>query len=562
MEKNKFFSCPFARAQRKSAGAFIGAALCFFLLASFSCATQKLPAPPDVQFDYTKKDIHDAEVKRIYELLQKSPVEALWRAKLLGDEALCGETAAFVRDALSARMEQGDRIEAWTIYNSLKTAGFLALADGVSSQEKMRAFYYDGVPGAGDSAKNASPALENISDYIQGTVTVWVDLGVKIQNGMGYAARVIGSGFFIDPRGYLVTNHHVIEEIVHPKNQGYGKVYVKMAEDSDQRIPAKVVGYDSVHDLALLKTEAPVPYVFNLGSKSQLNVGSVIYAIGSPLGLERTLTSGVVSSTDRKLFTTGSVVQIDAPVNSGNSGGPCIDKNGVVQGVVFAGIASYQGLNFAIPIEYLKQDLPILYRGGQRKFPWIGAYGKTAKAGRSSYGLEVLYIKPGSAMDRAGMKAGDVVTALDEREVKTLENAQDILRDYVPGSIISCSYLEGGSYDAKKHCLLYLTERPKNPGYEIYQGDTIQHSFTAIFGMELVPSSTENRRVYTVKSVIPGSSADENGFSENDPLTVGRVQFTDEKDAILVAFSTKNRRNGYLDINIALQAMLDSPYYF
>lgn len=525
----------------------------------FSCASNSFPKAPQVQFDYTQKDIHDAEVKRVYELAQKSPVEALWRASVLGDEALRDEMAAFVRDSLAARVEQGDHVEAWTIYNSLETAGYGALARDVISAEKMRAFYYDGVPGVFGQAR---PKLEKISDYIQGTVTVWVDLGVKIQNGMGYAARVIGSGFFIDPRGYIVTNHHVIEEVVHPKNQGYGKVFIKMAEDSDQRIPAKIIGYDSVHDLALLKTEAKVPYVFNLGSQSQLSVGSVIYAIGSPLGLERTLTSGVVSSADRKLFTTGSVVQIDAAVNSGNSGGPCIDKDGVVQGVVFAGIASYQGLNFAIPIEYLKQDLPILYRGGQRKFPWIGAYGKTARAGRSNYGLEVLYIKPGSAMDRAGMKAGDVVTSLDGKKVSSLEDAQNILRDHVPGSIIACSYLAGGSYEAKKDCLLFLTERPKNPGYEVYQGDTIQHSFVAIFGMELTPSSTESSRVYTVKNVIPGSAADENGFSENDPVTVGRVQFDDEKSAIMVAFTAKNRRNGYLDISIGMQAMLDSPYYF
>ena len=144
----------------------------------------------------------------------------------------------------------------------------------------------------------------------------------------------------------------------------------------------------------------------------------------------------------------------------------------------------------------------------------------------------------------------------------TLEEAQDILRDHVPGSIIACEYLEGGSYEAKKECLLFLTERPKNPGYDIYQGDMVKNSFVAIFGMELASSSVENSKTYVVKRVIPGSAADENGFSENDPLTIGRIQFNDDKSAIMVAFSTKNRRNGYLDINIAMQAMLDSPYYF
>ena len=524
-----------------------------------ACNSNDLPSGPQESLDYTQKDVHDAEVKRIYGLLQKNPVEALWRAVILGDKDLSDECAGYVKDALASHIEQKDYVESWTFYNSLLAAGYDEYASKVMDKASMKKFYLDGVPGLSGAVQ---PRLEKISDYIQGTVTVWVDLGIKVQNGMGFAAKVIGSGFFIDPRGYIVTNHHVVEEIVNPKNPGYGKVFIKMAENSDQRIPAKVVGYDSVHDLALLKTEAKVPYVFNLGSQSQLNVGSVIYAIGSPLGLERTLTSGVVSSADRKLFSTGSVVQIDAAVNSGNSGGPCIDKNGIVQGVVFAGIASYQGLNFAIPIEYLKQDLPILYRGGERHFPWIGAYGHTAKAGRVSYGLEVQYIKPGSAMARAGMKPGDVVTSLDGKKVSSLENAQDILRDHVPGSIITCSYLDGGSYEAKKECLLYLTERPKNPGYDVYQGDMVQNSFVAIFGMGLTPSSTENSRSYVVKNVIPGSVADENGFSENDPLTVGRIQFNDDKSAILVAFTTKNRRNGYLDISVGMQTMLDSPYYF
>lgn len=544
---------------KKYAGIFALSTFLAFSLLVCACKTSPLPSKPEENFDYTQKDVHDAEVKRVYEMLQKNPVEALWRATILGDKAISDECAGYARDALASHIEQKDYVEAWTFYNSLGAAGYGDLAEKVMDKAAMRKFYFDGVPGISGGTQ---PRLEKISDYIQGTVTVWVDLGIKVQNGMGYAARVIGSGFFIDPRGYIVTNHHVIEELVNPKSSGYGKVFIKMAENSDQRIPARVVGYDSVHDLALLKTEAKVPYVFNLGAQSQLSVGSVIYAIGSPLGLERTLTSGVVSSSDRKLFTTGSVVQIDAAVNSGNSGGPCIDKNGIVQGVVFAGIASYQGLNFAIPIEYLKQDLPILYRGGERKFPWIGAYGHTARAGRVNYGLEVQYIKPGSAMARAGMKAGDVVVGLDGKKVSSLENAQDILRDHVPGTIISCSYLEGGSYEAQKECLLYLSERPKNPGYAVYQGDMVQNSFTAIFGMELTPASAENSKTYLVKRVIPGSAADENGFSENDPLTIGRIQFNDEKSAIMVAFSTKNRRNGYLDINVGMQAMLDSPYYF
>ena len=128
----------------------------------------------------------------------------------------------------------------------------------------------------------------------------------------------------------------MIADLVDKKSESFSRLFIKLAGDSDTRIPAKVIGYDSEIDLALIKTEVEAPYVFSLGSSADLDAGDKIYAIGSPVGLERTLTSGIVSATDRKLFTLASVMQIDAAVNQGNSGGPCIDENGNVQGVVFA----------------------------------------------------------------------------------------------------------------------------------------------------------------------------------------------------------------------------------
>ena len=170
-----------------------------------------------------------------------------------------------------------------------------------------------------------------------------VDRGIKGENALGYADRVIGSGFFIDDKGHFVTNYHVIESEVDTSYEGYSRVYVKLYKDSATRIPAKVIGYDKALDLALLKTEAIPPYVFSLGSSADLDVGDAIYAIGSPLGLENTITSGIVSAKDRYLFSIAQVMQIDAAVNSGNSGGPIIDKNGNVKAVVFAGIMEYEG---------------------------------------------------------------------------------------------------------------------------------------------------------------------------------------------------------------------------
>lgn len=529
-----------------------------FSMFAFSCNSTSHENKETVSFDYTQEDAKKAEIERIKKIMQVNPAEALWRAKLLDDTSTIELTSNALKNFCIASLDQKDYQELYFAYNSLCAAGFDKLAGEVISKAEIEKLYLKQIPGYG--IKKSEVPLKNISQCIAGTVTVWVDLGIKVHGGMGYADRVIGSGFFIDERGYLITNHHVIADVVDPKYEGYGKVYIKLAGDEETRIPAKIIGWDKTHDLALLKTEVKPPYVFSLGSSSDLRSGDRIYAIGSPLGLESTLTSGVVSSTNRKIFTTGSVLQIDASVNSGNSGGPCIDSNGNVQAIVFAGIPRYQGLNFAIPVEYLKQELPILYYGGLRNAPWFGGFGKTYKVANKEAGLEVQYFTPSSAFARAGMKAGDVITSIDNVNVRSLEDVQNILRTYVPGTIVKCSYLD--SEKQKKNCLLYLSNRPVSPGYYFYQNDIIQNSFLALYGISLIPSSTSNSRTYLITKVLNGSVADEAGFSENDPVTVGKIQFNDDKTQMYTEFAVKRRKKGYLDVSIGLPSNLDGSNYF
>lgn len=508
--------------------------------------------------DYTQEDARKAEGKRIIELMPFAPSQALWRAKILGDQKIIETTSDYLRDFCLASLDQKDYFELYFAWKSLYNAGFEKEAEDIISKSELEKKYFDQIPGS--KMQKSSVPVKNISDCIAGTVTVWVDLGIKVQGGRGYSDIVIGSGFFIDRRGYLITNHHVISGIVDPKYEGYGRVYIKLAGDEETRIPVKVIGWDKVHDLALLKTEIEPPYVFSLGTSSDLKVGDRIYAIGSPLGLESTLTSGVVSATNRRLFTTGSILQIDAAVNGGNSGGPCVDLNGNVQAVVFAGIQRYQGLNFAIPIEYLKQELPILYHGGLRNVPWLGGYGRTFRNGISEAGVELQYFSPGSSFARAGLKFGDVITEIENIPVKNLDDIQSILRTYVADTIVKCKYLDADK--ETKACLLYLTNRPESPGYYFYQNDTIQNSFIALYGISLIPSSTSNSRTYLITKVLNGTVADEAGFSENDPITIGKIQFNDDNTQMYCEFSVKRRKKGYLNITIGLPANLDGANFF
>ncbi|MCR5290624.1 MAG: S1C family serine protease [Treponema sp.] len=517
--------------------------------------------------DYSLEDVRNIEKERILNLVEKNPVQALWRAHIIKDETCINTSTQKIVELFSQAYDEKDYFSAYRYYHSLKAASYQGLSSLGVTENELNHLYFDGVPGLTSVADTMSSIgtteaeiVKHLSEYINGTVTIWVDQGIKVENGVGYADRVIGSGFFISKDGYLVTNYHVIANVVDSKYEGVAKPYIKLSSDSDTRIPVKVIGWDSVLDLALLKAEIDAPYVFTLGASSTISVGDKIYAIGSPVGLDRTLTSGIVSSMSRKLFTTGNVFQIDAAVNGGNSGGPCIDSHGRVQAIVFAGVTQAQGLNFAIPVEYLKMDLPMLFNGGERQHSWMGAYGHTKKEGSQSIGVDVQYVLPSGAANRSDITAGSLVTAINDVPVTNLDQLQSQLMHVIPETLVKVSYIN--SNNEVSSGLVYMTKRPKYPGYDIYQRDLISASFLPLFGMKLKAVSTLSSDKYAIEELIKGGIADESGFSENDPIEIHKIKLNEDKSVIYTHVYTKNRKKGYLDIGLSLAAQLDSPYYF
>ena len=522
-----------------------------FLL--FSCNSLKEPAKIPEPLDYTNEDVIKNEIEQIRKIKPQEPVRALWRALKLEDKAIIQECYDYVEQQFKASIEQNDYYEALRYYKSMQAAG---LSD-VSSFSVLLSQVEDKTPVYENPAENILP--QTINECINSTVTIWVDRGLKVENGVGSVDVVLGSGFFIDKRGYLITNHHVIDSMVNPKYEGFSRLYIKLPSDMDNKIPAKVVGYDPIMDLALLKVEFTPPHVFELGSSTDLEIGDKVSAIGTPIGLEGTLTSGIISSTERKLMTLGYVFQIDAAVNSGNSGGPLIDEKRRVQAVVFAGMLQFQGLNFAIPVEFLRQELPLLYKGGEFNHVWIGAYGRTKKVAGEKKGLEVQYVMPGSSAAFCGLCAGDVITSLDGVKVSSLEEFQFAQLSFQPGTMLNCMFVRDGE---EKSVLVYMEKRPEYPLKEVYKSDFVADSFLPIFGMQLVPSSTMSRKSYKIVKVLNGSTADEMGFSENDPVTVREVKFLDENEYFLANVFVQRRKKGFLDIGLVLSAPYDSPYYF
>ncbi len=522
--------------------------------------------------NYTSEDAVNYEIQTIRKMLEKEPLQALWRAKILQTESKASASAQSTIQTLYSDCEKKivsrykkdiskkNYISALRYFESLEAVEYSELPSLVLQKDELNERIQKNVPGLTLTQESLNT---KVSDLIKGTVTVYVDKGIKVEHGVGYNDGVLGSGFFISKNGYIITNHHVISDCVDPEYEGFARLYIRLADDPETRIPAKIIGYDKSVDLALLKTEVDAPYVFNLGSSSDLDVGDKVYAIGSPLGLDRTLTSGIISSKDRDLFSAGKMFQIDAAVNSGNSGGPLIDEKGNVQAVVFAGVPLYQGLNFAIPVEYLRYELPILFAGGERVHPWMAAYGKTKKLygmGAANVGVDVCYVMPGGHAAFGGLAAGDTITSINGERITTKDDLTNNFLKRIPETIVQVGITNAAGIQTTK--LVYLGKRPKAPGLEVYNHDVIGQALIPFIGMDLVPSSTTNKKLYNIRSIIKGSAADEAGFSENDPVQILRTEISADKEYISIQIYAKKRKNGFLDIALGFQATLDSPYYF
>lgn len=225
-----------------------------------------------------------------------------------------------------------------------------------------------------------------------------------------------GSGSIIDRRGYILTNHHVIEDA--------RKLEVTLA--NGKKYNAKFIGSDPDTDLAVLKINAPAGEltVVPMGSSRDLRVGQKVLAIGNPFGLGQTMTRGIVSSMARTIRAQSGVlvediIQTDAPINPGNSGGPLIDSSGNMIGItsaIFSPTGASVGIGFAIPVDTAKRVIQDLIERGEYLYPWAGVTLMTLTPGMADVlqlqvekGALVLEVTPGSPADKAGMRGGNRV---------------------------------------------------------------------------------------------------------------------------------------------------------
>lgn len=240
-----------------------------------------------------------------------------------------------------------------------------------------------------------------------------------------------GSGFVFTPDGFLLTNSHVVD--------GAAKVRASFPDGSSY--PAEVVGSDPDTDLAVLRVDAPTLVPARLGDSTRLRAGQVVIAIGNPLGFASTVTSGVVSGLGRTMRSKSgrlidSVIQTDAALNPGNSGGPLVDSRGEVVGINTAIISGAQGICFAIPVSTAHFVIPQLIRTGRVSRGWIGVGGQTIQLSRrrvqvshlaAAGAVLVTDVAPRSPAERAGLRQRDIIIAFGGTDVRSVDDLHRLL---------------------------------------------------------------------------------------------------------------------------------------
>jgi serine protease Do len=260
--------------------------------------------------------------------------------------------------------------------------------------------------------------------------------------------RSLGSGFIISADGYVVTNNHVIE------NADIIRVNIETGKNSSESLIAKVIGTDPETDLALLKVDAnrSLPFI-EFGNSDDLEVGEWVMAIGNPFGLDHTVTAGIVSAKGRNIRSGpfDNYLQTDASINPGNSGGPLINGDGEVIGINTAIIARGQGIGFAIPSNMAKRIINQLKTEQTVRRGWIGVNitnldENTAKALglKTDKGAFVAGVIPGQPADKAGLKSGDIIVGVNDKDIASSSELINSIANLPPGDKAKLTIIREG----------------------------------------------------------------------------------------------------------------------
>ncbi len=340
-------------------------------------------------------------------------------------------------------------------------------------------FYTEQASPAGltEEERNNIAVYEKVADGVVNVTSTVVQMDFFFN---AFPSQGSGSGSIIDTKGHILTNHHVAANAQ--------KLEVTLADGS--KWPAKLIGSDPDNDLAVIKIDAPKEKlkVISMGDSKNLKIGQKVLAIGNPFGLERTLTTGIISSLGRTIRSEvgnlmEDIIQTDAAINPGNSGGPLLNSEGEIIGInsaIVSPTGGSVGIGFAIPVNTAKRMVPELIAKGYVTYPWIGAtiqsltpeLAKLLKI-KVERGAMIAEVVKGGPADKAGLKGGsqkvqvgnmimaaggDIVVKADQHDVKTNDELIRYIREKKPGNTILLKVLRKGNFEDIN---VTLGERPR-----------------------------------------------------------------------------------------------------
>lgn len=342
------------------------------------------------------------------------------------------------------------------LHRVVPVAAALALGGGIG------AGVYAGVSGGGGSsgapAATAVPATtvqpaaattttSSLNGIYKTATPGVVDITVSqtTSGGFGFGqqqSQAEGTGFVYDTKGDIVTAAHVVD----------GASSIKVHFKDGKTATATLVGKDDSTDTAVIKVDvgASELHPLSIGSSAAVQPGDEVVAIGSPFGLTETMTAGIVSAIGRTItapnnFSISGAIQTDAPINHGNSGGPLLNASGQVIGVnvqIDSNSDGSEGVGFATPIDTVKSVADTFISGGKVQHAYLGIQVSDA-AGNG--GAKVGSVVSGSPADKAGLKAGDVITAVDGKQISTADDLTAVVNGYKPGDKATLTVSRGGS---------------------------------------------------------------------------------------------------------------------
>ena len=326
-----------------------------------------------------------------------------------------------------------------------------------------------------------STDIPTLFDRVSPAVVMISAQSINPYKVQGRVSHIIGSGFIYDSKGLIITNSHV----------AFGRQALYVTLDDGSVVAAHLLGADPIYDIAVLQIPKPEKGKFTtvpLGDSEQLRVGENVIAIGNPLGLDQTVTRGIVSGVNRilpgtPLSLSEPLIQTDTPINPGNSGGPLLNMCGEVIGMNTAIVPDAQNIGFAIPVNLIKTILPALIRDGRMIRPWLGFHGSMVGAELRKVlklpltdGLLVEVVEPGSPAEIAGMRGGeieftlgtislllggDIITSINGVPTTDADKIAPIMRGVKVGDKLKMSVFRDGE---TREIVYTLPERPLLPG--------------------------------------------------------------------------------------------------